>query len=217
MPDILRDILKYDDKAIDSILGVNEQIQGIELLRNIPPEEKLYQWLTDTSSHALKRNFNIEQLAYANTEQFDQYRDHIFPTPQYSRSQVREHGKSIAPFRRPMMNMINPMIENAEKEAQQNTPFDQIYHKERKLVADIVKAENQLKLIEESLPNPAGHSLFDPAMMEEDEVYGNMFEDLQPQYMRDKRNRNRLEQRRTNASIFDESEELSHAYNEQKT
>ena len=42
MPDLLNNLLRYDQNAIDSILGVNEQIQNIEMLKSIPPEEKMY-------------------------------------------------------------------------------------------------------------------------------------------------------------------------------
>ena len=215
MPDVLRDILKYDLAAMDQILGINEQIQTIELQRNIEPEEKMYQWMTDTGNFDTKRNFNDEQLAYANTDKFDEFRDHIFPNQIYNKSTARSHGKSISPFRKLAREIIDPEIARAEKEAQ-TTPFDQIYHKERKLVQDIIKAEKQLKNMEENLPNPAGHRLFDPTKLEFDEVYGNVFADLEPQHLRDKRAKERIEQRQIQSSIFEESEHLKHKYSQRE-
>jgi hypothetical protein len=43
------------------------------------------------------------------------------------------------------MDLINEEVERAEKELE--TPFDEIYHRERKLIKDIVKSELQLNKI----------------------------------------------------------------------
>jgi hypothetical protein len=38
----MRKLYHGDLSAIDAILGVNEQVQTIQLFKTIPPEEKLY-------------------------------------------------------------------------------------------------------------------------------------------------------------------------------
>jgi len=54
------------------------------------------------------------------------------PNDDYSRSQIRNVGKSISPFKRKMKKTIMNDVERAEGEL--FTPFDEVYHKERKLV-----------------------------------------------------------------------------------
>jgi len=59
-----------NEHAIDKYLGINEQIKSVELIKNLPVEEKLYQWFTGTADWTLEKNFNKNQLAYAATEEF---------------------------------------------------------------------------------------------------------------------------------------------------
>ena len=47
MPDVLRNILRYDYSAIDQILGIQEQVKNIETFSGVTPEDKMYIWLTD--------------------------------------------------------------------------------------------------------------------------------------------------------------------------
>lgn len=75
MPDILRKLYQHDANEIDRILGLNEQLQTVDLYRNIPPEEKLYQWLTGSADFSAERNWNENILAYASTQQFDHKRE----------------------------------------------------------------------------------------------------------------------------------------------
>lgn len=42
MPDILKKLYRHDNTEIDKILGVNEQIQNVNLMKHMLPEEKLY-------------------------------------------------------------------------------------------------------------------------------------------------------------------------------
>ena len=60
--------------------------------------------------------------------------------------------------------------------------------------------------MEENLPSPAANREFNPDNLEFDEVYGNVFSELEPQFLRDKRTKERLEQRKLASSVFDESE-----------
>lgn len=69
-----------------------------------------------------------------------------------------------------------------------DTPFDEIYHKERNLVADIVRAMQSIKDIESKLPNPASNRFFDPKDIDEDPMYGDLYQSQnESQYVRDKR------------------------------
>lgn len=70
-----------------------------------------------------------------------------------------------------------------------DTPFDELYHKERKLVQDIVRAEKALKDIEAGQPNPASPMFYDPReIIDDHESYGNAYTDgKDSQFIRDKR------------------------------
>jgi hypothetical protein len=57
---------------------------------------------------------------------------------------------------------------------------------------------------------------YDPAMIDDDEKYGNLYSDLEPQYLRDQREKERLRNNRNKSSLFDESEDARHSYNEQQ-
>jgi hypothetical protein len=48
-------------------------------------------------------------------------------------------GRTANPFYQKHMDQINKKVKLARDEA--DTPFDQIYHKERKLVQDIISIE----------------------------------------------------------------------------
>lgn len=41
-------------------------------------------------------------------------------------------------------------------------PFDELYHKEKKLIDNVIKAEKALKAKEKMLPNPMAHYNFNP-------------------------------------------------------
>ena len=82
-------------------------------------------------------------------------------------------GRTANPFYQKHMDQINKKIQLARDEA--DTPFDQIYHKERKLVQDIIFIEKQIMDIEAKLPNPAGSAQYDPKQMDEHPIYGDLY------------------------------------------
>ena len=103
----------------------------------------------------------------------------------------------------------------ARAEADFDTPFDQLYHKERKLIQDIIRAEKAIKQLTEKLPDPAEFMRFDPKDIDHDEIYGDLYSDMEPQYIKDKRNAKKLSSRKSQTSLFDQSEDVRHQYNEQ--
>jgi hypothetical protein len=69
--------------------------------------------------------------------------------------------------------------------------------------------------MQDELPDPAEFMKFDPNMLEDDEKYGNLFSNLEPQYLKDKREKERVLARKNHVSIYDESEDIRHSYKEQ--
>lgn len=94
----------------------------------------------------------------------------MLPDSTLSRSEIREKGKIPNPFYKQYQDMIEKHAQ--EVRDKQDTPFDEIYHKERKLVSDIIKAELALKALKDKLPNPAGYMKVD---MTKEEMYADIF------------------------------------------
>ena len=186
MPNILQKLYNHDLSEIDSILGLNEQIQTVNLNKNLPPHEKLYQWLTNTADFKAEKNWNKNQLAHAQTNLFDMQREVFIPDSKLTKSEIFLNGRVPSPFHARYLKRIQAEVEKYRNEM--DTPFDEIYHKERKLVSDIVRAMQSIKDIESRLPNPAANRLFDPKDIDEDPVYGDMYSaEREPQYIRDKK------------------------------
>lgn len=173
MPDILRKLYDHDSHEIDRILGLNEQIQTVKINKNLSPHEKLYQWLTNTADFKAEKNWSKSALAHANTYEFDSEREVFIPDNRLTKSEVAQFGKAPSPFHAEYLERIQAEVEKFRNEM--DTPFDEIYHKERKLVQDIVRAMQSIKDIEAKLPNPAEGQLFDAKDIDEDPVFGDMY------------------------------------------
>ena len=68
VPDVLNQLYKKNYFAIDQYLGVNEQIDNVGMMKTLPPEEKVYQYMTNCMNYKAEINWNTEQLAHANTD-----------------------------------------------------------------------------------------------------------------------------------------------------
>jgi len=109
----------------------------------MPTEEKVYRWLTeDVGDWLLEKNFNSTQLGHAETEEFGHAREkmHTLPPASSTRSAVRAgaaQAAAPAAFRQAQREKIDADVKRVREET--DTPFDEIYHKEKKLVQDIVR------------------------------------------------------------------------------
>jgi hypothetical protein len=188
-------------------------------MKKIAPGEKLYQFLTGSLDYTSEKNWNPNQLAYANTTVYDEHRDMaLIPEINMTKTDIKKFGKTPSPFNDDYLNIINERVKKVRDE--QDTPFDELYHKERKLVHDIISAQKAIKDVEAKLPNPAQGYLFDPNDIDAHPVYGDMYAHQgEPQYIRDKRVQNQVEmdKKLMSSAELDGSDSLaqaSHAYNE---
>ena len=141
------------------------------------------------------RNFGAQQLAYAKTDEFDMFRQANIPSGEITASDLAlREGEPPKAFTDDRQEQINEDV--AKVRSDLDTPFDELYHKERKLVADIIRAEKAIRAIEEKLPNPAEAMMFDPKDIDEDPVYGDLYNaDREPQFIKDKRAQERAEKK----------------------
>lgn len=211
VPDVLRNLLSMNEHAIDKYLGINEQIQGVETIKNRPVEEKLYQWFTGTADWTLEKNFNGSQLTYATTEEFGSDRLTLLPNSKATRSEILLEGTAPSPFLETYRAKIAADVKRVREET--DTPFDEIYHKERKLVQDIIKAQKAIEELQKKQPNPAESMKFNPKDIDEDpdfgDLYGSMHED---QFIRDKRAHERAEALAAKRDL--DSADIEHQYRE---
>ena len=81
--------------------------------------------------------------------------------------------------------------------AEMDTPFDELYHKERKLVLDIVRLEKTLKDIRAEQPNPAINRMIALEEIEDnDSEYGDAYlEASESQFQKDQRRQMKMQKR----------------------
>lgn len=170
VPDVLLRIYKMNIGEIDQILGINEQIQNVEIMKTLPPEEKMYQFMTDTANFTAERNWNDEQLSFANNPEFFHNKTHSMHHPHLTRKEIMDYGPAPSRWDPQYYKLIQDKVKTSRAEFE--TPFDEVYHKERKLVQDIIRAEKAIKAIQAKLPNPIENRMFDPADISEHPVYG---------------------------------------------
>lgn len=124
LPDVLRNVLRYDYHALDQILGINEQVQHLQEVHKTPPHVKLYRWITSTMHISGPRSWSDNALTYARTDEHDAlrhqpYRDDV------SRSVTRAQGQPMRPWFEETQAEILKEHDRAQSEYQ--TPFDQLY------------------------------------------------------------------------------------------
>ena len=144
MPNLIECIYNGGQTFIEDYLSVDEQVKGVLNRRRVSPEVKLYQLMSGTGPYALSRNFNENLLMYSKGSKFDHLREKTFPTSEVTRTDILLGREGVAlPYQQ---DAIDKIKEHAAKvQADQDAPYDEIYHKERKLVTDIVRLEKALK------------------------------------------------------------------------
>lgn len=152
LTDPVHSVLKAED-----VLSVSEQIRDIDAFKNIHPKERLYRIVSGKFNPFLKPSFNADQLASASTQALNDLREIRAPKTNISQSMARltHPGK---PFTDEATEQIDAMIENLRGKF--DLPFDELYHKEKRLVDDVIKCEQALRAKEATLPPPVPHANF---------------------------------------------------------
>lgn len=124
----------------------------------MPTERKIYALLTGRVPFKEERNFSDTNLAFADATTVGDERFALFPKPNASISELRREGRAPRPFHEEALEKINARVKKMREETDQ--PFDELYHKERKLVMDIVRLEKLLNQIRDTQPHPMGNAMF---------------------------------------------------------
>ena len=78
------------------------------------------------------------------------------------------------PFHKDALEKINAKVKKVREDM--DIPFDELFHKERKLVLDIIRMEKILQEIRDSQPSPIANRLIDLEEIVDDDVdFGNAY------------------------------------------
>ena len=122
--------------------------------KNLSPEERLYHLVTRTYNPFAEANFSDLQLKFADNDKLNDYR-----VP------VAAANPNLAPsINRILFRGYTFVDENLEEIKEHiadirdkfDLPFDELYHKEKKLVDAVIKATEALRVKESILPDPMG-------------------------------------------------------------
>lgn len=105
-----------------------------------------------------KTNFNKNQMDMAGNQALEHLREFDIPDPRVARSVGKVYGRG-APFLKKHQAGIDDMIEDLRQNSDQ--PFDELYHREKALIQNVINAEIALKkkIDNMSSPLPAGYTL----------------------------------------------------------
>ena len=154
------DIKKFNDPFGDvdlkaeEILSTTEQVRGIEDFKNVSPQERLYQMVTKKFNPFLTPNFNVDQLAGATSDKMNSYKIPRQPPNPNRAPSVNRMNFAGYVFLEDNLEGLQEHVESLKDRF--DIPFDELYHKEKRLVDAVIKATQALKAKEAILPNPMG-------------------------------------------------------------
>ena len=102
-----------NEDCVDKYLGINEQIDGINHFKNLPFEQRLYQWMTNQMDYSMYHNFSDDQLQFAKNPDLHRQRVYAFPRNDISLSEVQKVGRAPQPFRKKYYDRIQKHIKEA--------------------------------------------------------------------------------------------------------
>ena len=150
------DIKKFDDPFGDvnlkaeEILSVNEQVRNIVDFKNVTPQQRLYEMVTRRFNPFLTPNFNVNQLAASEGDKMNTLkipRKAIDPNQAPSVARGSFAGYK---FLDENLDVLQAQVESLKDKF--DIPFDELYHKEKRLVDAVIKATQALQAKEALLP-----------------------------------------------------------------
>mmetsp|Transcript_24320 Transcript_24320/g.37595 ORF Transcript_24320/g.37595 Transcript_24320/m.37595 type:complete len:189 (+) Transcript_24320:1633-2199(+) len=142
-------------------------------------------YMTEQIDYFSERNFGYTALAQGKTTQYDTERKFTLPLDELTKTDIKEIPKISSLYSDEMLKIIQKEVNQHREDM--DTPFDELYHKERRLVADIIKAQVSINELQEKQKNPAHYMLFNPKDIDAHPKFGNLYDEGDPQFLRDKR------------------------------
>lgn len=145
-----------DNVLAEEVMSVTEQINNVHNYKNMSAEQKAYDLIARRFNPFLEPNFNPEQVVNANNDVFthEERVPRESPNPNHAPTVNRENFKGYIYSDEVAKEAVEGYV--SELREKFDMPFDELFHKEKRLVDAVVKATEALHRKEATLPNPMG-------------------------------------------------------------
>ena len=109
----------------------------------MPTEEKLYRILHKELNPFLEGNFNVSAIGVADEDLASEYKYSTLPYLLQNKTRMREDTQNtefVPEFQEQFDSMLKRLRTDFE------IPFDEIYHREKQVIADVIAAQKLLAL-----------------------------------------------------------------------
>lgn len=188
----LEDIQSYSDPfgatyMAEEIISVSEQVKNINEFKNIDPRERLYRMLARKYNPFMDPNFNKNQLANSTSDKMNLTKIPKQSPDPYLPPSVNRANFTGYMFLDDSLEALEGKIANLRENF--DMPFDELYHKEKRLVDQVIKATEALREKEQSLPDPMGaERTFNPSELKNQYINDDF--NTEHQFLKDQRRRN---------------------------
>ena len=152
-----------DNTLAEEIISVTEQIDNVLDFKNKSPEDKAYEMISKQFNPFLEPNFDLQQVVNSHN-QIMTHEERVpkeAPNPNHAPSINRQNFEGYIFANEDVKQDMETFVK--ELRSKFDMPFDELFHKEKKLVDAVVKATEALKRKESTLPNPIGaNRIFNP-------------------------------------------------------
>ncbi|CDW82520.1 UNKNOWN [Stylonychia lemnae] len=171
----------------EDVISVNDQIQMVLARRDLSAEQRLELVMSGVYSFHRKANWDQKHMDLGQTQKLNEYRMYPFVHPNLTQTMARIFFEG-APLKQDVQQQVDLLIEQRQDEYE--IPFDELYHKEKKLIDQVVKAYQALEEKQATLPSPLGpQRIIEPTDVSEELLAEKGFA-IQSQFERDQRREN---------------------------
>ena len=139
------DVADYDLNylaKIEQLISVNQQVYDIYSLKKMSTEEKLYRILKRELNPFLQGNFTAGAIADADKDLARTWKFSTLPYLLLNRSTMRTLANK-SDFKPTEKVLFEEMLNRLKTDFE--VPFDEIYHKEKSVIADVIRAQKILE------------------------------------------------------------------------
>jgi len=143
----------------EEIISVGQQVFNVINAKNMSPSEKVLKLLNNTLNPFEKEyNFNRLQLRDSTTSEMSRMKfvDIANPKKAPSLQKFMHKGTNFLPRHQKEVDQI---IKEAREDL--DLPFDELYHRQKQVIQDVIDAEKALKEKMAALPDPAADMMLD--------------------------------------------------------
>ena len=142
---------KPGDMPIESVISVNQQIQNVWKEKNMSASDKFMHLMKDTLNPFRDKNFSEDALRSTTGPNMDVLKEHDIPDPRIAKS-LGDMYYAGSDFKEEHKDYIDNLITGLRDSM--DLPFDELYHKEKQMIQNVIDAEKALEKKISTLPDP---------------------------------------------------------------